>query len=89
MADPKVTLYWSCKAPAGWKRYPAAWGRNGKVRPQYAQVKEAQLHFPVGHYELRHSIERKTIWTKCQRGRNRRICRDGTSCGDLAGKRGC
>jgi hypothetical protein len=27
----------------------------------YAQIKEAQLYFPVGHYELRYSKDRKTI----------------------------
>jgi integrase len=62
MADPKVSLYWTCKTSAGWKRYPAAWGRNGKVRPGYAQVGKAQLHFPAGHYELRYSKDRKTVW---------------------------
>ncbi len=77
MVDPKVTLYWMCKTPEGWKRYPAAWGRNGKVRPAFAEVRiepveevaagrkkveTKQVHFPVGHYELRYSKDRKTVW---------------------------
>jgi integrase len=59
----KVALYWHCKTPEGWKRYPASFGRSGKVRPGYAQIGKAQTHYPEGHYELRSTEERKTIWT--------------------------
>jgi hypothetical protein len=62
MGQQAVTLYWKCKTPEGWKRYPAAIGRNGKVRPRYAQVGNAQIGFPDGHYELRHYEGRKTKW---------------------------
>ena len=63
MAAKKVALYWHCKTPEGWKRYPAAFGRNGKVRPGYAQVGNAQLLYPEGRYVLRHTEGRKTVWT--------------------------
>lgn len=53
MANLKVSLLWTCKTPSGWKRYPAAMGRNGKLRPRYAQVGEEQIHYSQGHYELR------------------------------------
>jgi integrase len=59
-----VKLYYTCKTPQGtWKRFPAAIGRNGKIRPRYAQVEAAQVCYPEGHYVLRHSEERRTIWT--------------------------
>jgi len=60
----KVTLYYTCKTPQGtWKRFPAAIGRNGKIRPRYAQVGDAQICYPGGHYILRHSDTRRTVWT--------------------------
>ena len=62
MAGPKVTLYWTCKTPEGWKRYPAAIGRNGKIRPRYAQVGDAQMFFEAGHYECRFLENGKTVW---------------------------
>jgi hypothetical protein len=62
MAQRKVTLYWVCKTPEGWKRYPAAVGRNGKIRPRYAQVGDAQKFFEVGHYECRYLEDGKTVW---------------------------
>ena len=63
MSAKKVALYWYCRTPEGWKRYPAAMGRNGKVRPGYAQIGRAQIHYPEGHYLLRHTEGRKTVWT--------------------------
>lgn len=62
MASPKVTLYWYCKTPKGWRRYPAAMGRNGKIRPRFAKVGNAQISYPDGHYELRFGEEGKTVW---------------------------
>ena len=57
-----VTLIWLCKTDTGWKRYPAAMGRNGKIRPHHAQVGEKQIDFPGGHYELRSYAGRKTVF---------------------------
>jgi hypothetical protein len=59
---PKVSLYLLCKTPDGWKRYPAAIGRNNKVRPGYAQVGDTQKQFESGKYQLRWVIEGKTFW---------------------------
>src|SRR5664279_3132084 len=63
LATQKVALYYTCKTSEGWKRYLAAIGRNGKIRPHYAQVGNAQRLYPEGHYDLRHTENRKTIWT--------------------------
>jgi integrase len=64
MNKQKVTLFWRCKTQLGWKRFPAAVGRNGKIRPRYAQVGEKQVEYPEGYYVLRHCENRKTIWTR-------------------------
>ena len=61
-SGPKVTLYWCCKTPEGWKRYPAAIGRNGKIRPRYAQVGNTQIGYPDGHYECRYWKNGKMVW---------------------------
>jgi integrase len=62
MTNPKVSLHYCCKTPEGWKRYPAAMGRNGKIRPRFAQVGKAQIQYSQGHYELRHMQDGKMIW---------------------------
>jgi integrase len=62
MTNPKVSLYYCCRAPEGWKRFPAAIGRNGKIRPRYAQIGKSQTHFDQGHYELRYMQDGKMIW---------------------------
>jgi integrase len=51
-----------CKTPAGWKRYPAAVGRNGKIRPHHAQIGAEQVDYPDGHYEIRSYDRRKTVY---------------------------
>ena len=38
-------------------------GRNGKIRPQCAQMGDTQVPYPEGHYELRRTEDRKTVWT--------------------------
>lgn len=53
MGNRKVTLIRICKTEKGWRRHPAAIGRNGKIRPGYAVVNGEQVHFPEGRYELR------------------------------------
>jgi integrase len=62
MISPKVSLYYYCKTDEGWKRYPAAMGRNGKIRPRYAQKGKAQIEFEQGHYELRYRVDGKIVW---------------------------
>jgi integrase len=63
MAGKRVALFWYCKTPNGWKHLVAAMGRNGKIRPRYAQVGDEQILYPEGHYELRHYENRKAVWT--------------------------
>ena len=58
MANQKVTLMRYCRVDEGeravWKRYPAAFGKNGKIRPDYVVIHAQKVHCPTGHYELRY-----------------------------------
>jgi hypothetical protein len=51
------------KTEKGWRRLPVAFGRNGKIRPQYALVDGVPVHFPGSYYALRHFEGSKTVWT--------------------------
>jgi integrase len=62
MSNPRVSLHYYCRTPDGWRRYPAAMGRNGRIRPRFAQVGEAQIHYEQGHYDLRYRKDGKMVW---------------------------
>jgi len=62
MRNKSVPLIWHCKAAFGWKRFPAAFGPKGKVRPQYAQVGNTEVLYSEGHYELRLIENGKRVW---------------------------
>ena len=56
------TLYRRCKTPSGWKRFPAAFGKNGRVRPGYVQVGTEQVLYQTGTYEIRATKDGKRVW---------------------------
>jgi integrase len=51
-----------CKTPEGWRRYPAAFGKNGRIRPGHADVRGGQVPFPESRYELRFYVGRKVVY---------------------------
>jgi integrase len=53
MANRTVTLIRICKTERGWRRYPAAFGKNGRVRPGWVMVGDEPEYFEQGRYELR------------------------------------
>jgi integrase len=53
MANLKVTLVRLCKTAEGWRRYPAAIGPKGKVKPGIVLVAGKEVHYPNGRYQLR------------------------------------
>jgi integrase len=59
MPNTTVTLMRRCRTESGWKHYPAAIGKNGRVRPEFAIVNDEPVHFPSGYYELRFFEGRK------------------------------
>jgi integrase len=59
MPNTTVTLMRRCRTEDGWKFYPAAIGKNGRIRPEYVVIDGQQVHFPAGHYALRFYEGRK------------------------------
>ena len=53
MANRTVSLIRKCKTPNGWRRYPVAYSKNGKVKPNAVLVAGVEAEFGEGHYELR------------------------------------
>lgn len=53
MPNRTVTLIFNCKTEKGWRRYPAAYGKNGRVRPGWVMIGEEPEYFEQGRYELR------------------------------------
>lgn len=53
MANRNVTLVRNCKTEKGWRRYPVAYGKNGRVRPGWVMIANEPEHYEQGKYELR------------------------------------
>ncbi|MGB7133756.1 MAG: hypothetical protein WBD46_00600, partial [Acidobacteriaceae bacterium] len=45
LAQRSVTVTPPAKIDGKWRRVPAAYGRNGRIRPGYAQLGDQQLEF--------------------------------------------
>ena len=59
-----VTLMIRYKDAAGkWRRSPTARGANGRVKPGHALVKTKVIQVRDGTYDLRHTVDRKTVHT--------------------------
>ncbi|MGD0737744.1 MAG: hypothetical protein ABR976_21635 [Terracidiphilus sp.] len=53
MANKKVILVRLCKTAKGWRRYPAAVGKNGRIKPNFVIVDGQEREFKEGRYQLR------------------------------------
>jgi hypothetical protein len=53
MANKKVVLVRLCKTEKGWRRYPAAVGKNGRIKPNFVIVNGQEREFKEGRYQLR------------------------------------
>ena len=53
VANRKVTLVRNCKTPDGWRRYPAVFGKNGRIKPDVIKVDGREVNYPEGVYQLR------------------------------------
>lgn len=62
MANRKVILLRYCKTEKGWRRYPVAIGKNGRIRPNYVLVNGTPTEYPEGHYELRSYSGSKAVY---------------------------
>jgi integrase len=61
MSNLKVGLVRLCKTPEGWKRYPAVFGKNGRIKPGVVLVNGKEKEFP-GRYQVRWYEGRKTTY---------------------------
>ena len=57
MANRKVTLYWFCKTPLGWRRKAIVLGSNNRILHTYVlekgiDGKQIKVSYPTGRYEL-------------------------------------
>lgn len=64
MANRAVKLYRKCKTPTGWRRLPAVFSANGRVKPGAVIDGGVELTYSEGHYELRSYDGTKTVWTR-------------------------
>lgn len=62
MANRKVILLRYCKTEKGWRRYPVAIGKNGRIRPNYVLVDGIPTEYREGHYELRSYQGSKAVY---------------------------
>jgi integrase len=53
VANRKVTLVANIKTAQGWRRYPVAWGKNGRIKPGTVIVGGKEQKFTEGVYQLR------------------------------------
>jgi hypothetical protein len=59
-----VTLMIRYKDAAGtWRRSPAARSANGRVKPGHALVNGVAIQVENPTYDLRHTVDRKTVYT--------------------------
>jgi len=56
MANRSVSLVRYCKTAEGWRRYPAVFSKNGRVKPKAVLVDGVEMTFPSGTYQLRRYI---------------------------------
>lgn len=66
MANRKASIWLYCKTPAGWRYCRPVYGRNNKIKPQWAYVNSHEEHHPNASYYVRHREHSKTVWEKCE-----------------------
>ena len=74
MANRKVTLVANCKTEQGWRRYPVAWGRNGRIKPGTVIVSGKEWKFTEGNYQVRAYQGSRMVYKERWRERTRRRC---------------
>ena len=62
MANKAVTLMRRCKTEKGWRRYPVALGKNGRVKPGWVIVGGEEKHYETGTYEVRYFEGKRPVF---------------------------
>ena len=68
MANRTITLYRKVKTETGWRRYPAVFAANGRLKPEYVVIAGEEVRIPGGHFELRSFEGSKTVWKRVNGG---------------------
>lgn len=51
-----------CKTPKGWRRYPAVFAKNGRLKANLVLEAGEEKEYPVGRYQLRYYEGRKPVY---------------------------
>jgi hypothetical protein len=62
VANRTVSLVRICKTEKGWRSYPVAFGKNGRIRPGWVLVGGEEEYYETGRYELRYFEGRKMVY---------------------------
>lgn len=68
MANRTVTVHRKVKTENGWRRYPAVFAGNGRIKPEHVVIGGEEVRVPGGHFELRSFAGSKTVWTRVNGG---------------------
>jgi hypothetical protein len=66
MSSTTATIYWYCKTPDGWKRFPAVYGGNGRIRKGVVVQDGGEREYPEGRYQIRTYRNGKNHWQNVQ-----------------------
>lgn len=62
MPNTRVILMRLCKTPKGWRRYPAVFAKNGRLKANIVMEGGEEKEYLVGRYQLRYYDGRKPIY---------------------------
>ena len=62
MPNTRVVMMRLCKTPRGWRRYPAVFAKNGRLKPNIVFDGGVEREYPVGRYQLRYYDGRKPVY---------------------------
>lgn len=62
MPNTRVVLMRLCKTPKGWRRYPAVFSKNGKLKANTVLDGGEEKEYLIGRYQLRYYEGRKPVY---------------------------
>jgi integrase len=68
MTSTKVAVVRLCKTLAGWRRYPVAMSKNGRIRPDAVVINGKEVVYPEGKYQLRTYAEHRIVYRNIKGG---------------------
>jgi integrase len=62
MPNTRVVMMRLCKTPKGWRRYPAVFAKNGRLKHNIVLEGGVEKEYPVGRYQLRYYEGRRPVY---------------------------